>query len=93
MRNNVPVRVGGLALLLCLSVADMDVGAAEGAGGQTGGGETGVQVMDTPPVSGRLRFRRGPVCTCASGLSEKDIRSAEKAGSETDNKKGLNERP
>ena len=38
-----------------------------------------------PPASGadvsenradRLRFRRGPVCMCAGGLSEKDIRDS-----------------
>lgn len=27
-------------------------------------------------LSGRLKFRDGPVCMCSSGLSEKDIRAA-----------------
>lgn len=35
---------------------------------------------ETPPRSSRLKFRsEGPVCMCAGGLSEAEIRAAERA--------------
>lgn len=30
------------------------------------------------PVTGRLKYKQGPLCMCDKGLSEKDIRDAEK---------------
>ena len=38
------------------------------------------------PSGSRLRFRKGPVCMCAGGLSEKDIRKAEQARQAQNNK-------
>jgi hypothetical protein len=32
-----------------------------------------------PPPSSRLKYRNGPVCMCSGGLSEADIRGAQKA--------------
>lgn len=31
------------------------------------------------PGSGRLKFKQGPVCMCDKGLTEKDIREAQKS--------------
>ncbi|MCW8828079.1 MAG: hypothetical protein OQK94_03375 [Gammaproteobacteria bacterium] len=38
----------------------------------------------------RLKFKQGPVCMCSKGLSEKDIREAEKAREQLSGQGGLN---
>ena len=38
------------------------------------------------PSGSRLRFRKGPVCMCAGGLSEQEIRKAEQARQAEQNK-------
>lgn len=51
-----------LALAGALSLP-LSAGAADGAA--------------EPGVSGRLKFRSGPVCMCSQGLSEEDIREGQ----------------
>lgn len=36
-------------------------------------------------LPGRLKFKKGPVCMCSDGLSEKDIRAAEERRDSTGN--------
>jgi len=49
------------------------------AGAEVTGQATQVDSGEQKPAGPRLRFRKGPVCMCSGGLSEKDIRNAEKA--------------
>ncbi|MCW8928598.1 MAG: hypothetical protein OQK40_07240 [Gammaproteobacteria bacterium] len=37
-----------------------------------------------------MKFKQGPVCMCSKGLSEKDIREAEKAREQLSGQGGLN---
>jgi len=43
------------------------------------GQEAQLEIEGQKPPASRLRFRKGPVCMCSGGLSEKDIRKAEQA--------------
>ena len=62
--------------LACLAGASVRADEAAASGAASG------PVADKPslmkePAPPRLRFRSGPVCMCAGGLSEAEIREAE----------------
>lgn len=45
--------------------------------------DTQAQASERKPERNRLRFRAGPTCMCAGGLSEKDIEQGGGANNET----------
>jgi hypothetical protein len=67
-----------LAALLVFLPAAGYAAHEEGSGGDQGAeGRSAGQAEEDAPRRGRLRFRDGPVCMCALGLSEEDIQRAQ----------------
>ncbi len=61
-----------LLMLSTLSHSDQETRAGEASD---------ASALESPPPTqrrGRLRFRDGPVCMCSDGMSEEDIRRAER---------------
>lgn len=70
-------RLGGLTIVAVLHVSVPSVwpaAVAQGAEVEEGPPSIGKQ----PGRSKRLKYRRGPVCMCANGLSEQEIEAAER---------------
>lgn len=60
----------GAVLILALLLAGLGFGEERAGVPSASGADASQNRAD------RLRFRRGPVCMCAGGLSEKDIRDS-----------------
>ena len=71
-----------LAIFSMLAVLYLSISSiwpiADAHGEEGAGADTAPNAVGQPKPSQRLKYRRGPVCMCSNGLSEKEIEAAER---------------
>ena len=70
-------RVAGLMMMVVFYLSTASVWPIADAHGQEAGDVTPT-TDGQPKPSQRLKYRRGPVCMCSTGLSEQEIEAAER---------------